>query len=121
MCCTLQHGEIRCMTFEHGEVRSNKTKGSQKSEEGMTERLTLSLSTKNAPVTKHFLFVSQDNDAVNKMIMEGRSPTMRHVSHAHRVALDWLFDRINLDSMVQVKFVDTTTQIAGPTHMIFHS
>ena len=23
---------------------------------------------------------------------------MRHVSRTHRVALDWLFDRINLDS-----------------------
>ena len=29
------------------------------------------------------------------MINEGRSPTMRHVSRTHRVALDWLLDRIN--------------------------
>ena len=42
------------------------------------------------------LYVFEDNDAVIKMIIRGRSPTMRHVSH--RVALDWLFDRINLDS-----------------------
>ena len=28
---------------------------------------------------------------VIKMIMKGRSPTMRHVSRTHRVALDWLF------------------------------
>ena len=33
-----------------------------------------------------------------KMISKGRSPTMRHVSRTHRVALDWLFDLINLDS-----------------------
>ena len=26
------------------------------------------------------------------------SPTMRHVSRTHRVALDWLFDRINVDT-----------------------
>ena len=39
-----------------------------------------------------------DNEAVIKMIIKGRSPTMRHVSRTHRVALDWLFDRINLDS-----------------------
>ena len=32
-----------------------------------------------------------------KMMTKGRSPTMRHVSKTHRVALDWLFDRINLD------------------------
>ena len=30
------------------------------------------------------------------MIIKG-SPTKRHVSRTHRVALDWLFDRINLD------------------------
>ena len=44
------------------------------------------------------LYVFEDNEAVIKMIIEGRSPTRRHVSRTHRVAVDWLFDRINLDS-----------------------
>ena len=44
------------------------------------------------------LYVFEDNEAVIKKIIKGRSPTMRHVSLTHRVALDWLFDRINLDS-----------------------
>ena len=44
------------------------------------------------------LYVFEDNEAVIKMIIEGKSSTMRHVSRTHRVALDWLFDRINLDS-----------------------
>ena len=39
------------------------------------------------------LYVFEDNEAVNKMIIKGRSPTMRLVSRTHRVALDWLFDR----------------------------
>ena len=43
------------------------------------------------------LYVSEDNEVVIKMIIKGRSPTMRHVSRTHRVALDWLFDRFNLD------------------------
>ena len=43
------------------------------------------------------LYVFEDNEAVIKMIIKGRSPTMRHVSRTHRVALDWLCDRINLD------------------------
>ena len=43
------------------------------------------------------LYVFEDNEAVIKMIIKGRSPTMRHVSRTHRVALDWLFDRIKLD------------------------
>ena len=44
------------------------------------------------------LYVFENNEAVIKMIIKGRSPTMRHVSRFHRVALDWLFDRTNLDS-----------------------
>ena len=51
--------------------------------------------------TKHsdagaMLYKFEDNEAVIKMIIKGRSPTMRHVSRTHRVALDWSCDRINL-------------------------
>ena len=58
------------------------------------------------------LYVFEDNEAVIKMIIKGRSPTMRHVSRTHRVALDWLFDRINLDSKMQMKCIDTEKQLA---------
>ena len=44
------------------------------------------------------LYIFEDNEAVIKMIIQGRSPTVRHVSRTHRVALDWLFGRVNLDS-----------------------
>ena len=37
---------------------------------------------------------------------------MRHVSRTHRVALDWLFDRINLDPKTQIKYIDTKNQLA---------
>ena len=37
---------------------------------------------------------------------------MRHVSRTHRVALDWLFDRINLDTKIQIKYIDTKNQFA---------
>ena len=37
---------------------------------------------------------------------------MRHVSRTHRVALDWLFDRINLDTKIQIKYIDTKNQLA---------
>ena len=53
------------------------------------------------------LYVFEDNEAEIKTIIKGRSPTMRHVSRTHRVALDWLFDRINLDSKIQIKYIDT--------------
>ena len=58
------------------------------------------------------LYVFEDNEAVIKMIIKGRSPTMRHVSRTHRVALDWLFDRINLNSKIQIKYIDTKNQLA---------
>ena len=32
---------------------------------------------------------------------------MRHVSRTHRVAVDWLFDRINMDPKIQIKYIDT--------------
>ena len=37
---------------------------------------------------------------------------MRHVSRSHRVALDWLFDRINLDPEIQIKYIHTKNQLA---------
>ena len=58
------------------------------------------------------LNVFEDNEAVIKMIIRGRSPTMRHVSRTHRVAFECLFDRINLDSEIQVKYIDTKNQLA---------
>ena len=58
------------------------------------------------------LYVFEDNEAVIKMIIKGRIPTMRHVSRTHRVALDWLFDRINLDPKIQIKYIDTKKQLA---------
>ena len=58
------------------------------------------------------LYVFEDNEAAIKMIIKGRSPTMRHVSRTQRVALDGLFDRINLDPKIQIKFIDTKNQLA---------
>ena len=58
------------------------------------------------------LYVFDNNEAVIKMIIKGRSPAMRHVSRTHRVALDRLFDRINLDSKIQIKYIDTKNQLA---------
>ena len=58
------------------------------------------------------LYIFEDNEAVIKMIIKGRSPTMRHVSRTHSVALDWLFDGINLDPKIQIKCVDTKNQLA---------
>ena len=58
------------------------------------------------------LYVFEDNEAVIKMIIKGRSPTMRHASRTHRVALDWSFDRISLDSKIQLNILTSKNQPA---------
>ena len=58
------------------------------------------------------LYIIEDSEAVIKMIIERRSPTISHVSRTHRVALDWLFDRINLEHKIQIKYVNTKNQLA---------
>ena len=58
------------------------------------------------------LYVFEDKEAVMKMSINGRSPTMRHVSRTHRVALDWLFDRMNLDPKIKLKYIDNKNQLA---------
>ena len=56
----------------------------------------------NSSRKKDLLYIFEDKEAVIKMIIKGRSPTMRHVSRTHKVVLDWLFDRINLDPKIQI-------------------
>ena len=64
------------------------------------------------PQSSARLYVFEDNEAVIKIIIKGRSPTMRHVSRSHRVALEWLFDRIDLDPKIQIRYTDTRHQLA---------
>ena len=52
----------------------------------------------------------EDNEAVIKMIIKGRSPTMRQVSRTHKVAADWLFDRIILDPKIQKLNMSSNTK-----------
>ena len=71
----------------------------------------ISSNTKNLD-SSAMLCVFEDNEAAIKMIAKGRSPAMRHVSRTHRVVLDWLFDRINLDPKIQIRYIDTKHQLA---------
>ena len=54
----------------------------------------------------------EDNEAVIKMIIKGRSATMKHFSRTHRITFDWLFDRINLNSKIHIKYIDIKKQLA---------
>ena len=58
------------------------------------------------------LHMFEDNEAVIKMIMKERSPTMRRVATTHRVSLDWLFDRIHFDFKFKIRYVHTKNPLA---------
>jgi hypothetical protein len=58
------------------------------------------------------LLLLEDNDAVIKMCVKGRSPALRHVSRTHRIDLDWLYERLREDPAIQLRYVGTKTQIA---------
>ena len=61
--------------------------------------------------TRHFLtreqifLISEDSDAVIKMVLKRRSPHVRHASCSQRVDSDRLFASINLDSRISVPYV----------------
>ena len=61
-------------------------------------------------------------EAVIKMIIKGQSPTMRHVSRTHKLALNWLFDRINLDTKIQIRYLKTKkiSQTRKPSPFVQH-
>ena len=57
------------------------------------------------------LYVFEDNEGVIKIIIKGRSPTMRHVSRTHRVALD-LIRSNQFGPLIQIKYIDTKNLLA---------
>ena len=54
----------------------------------------------------------QDNDAVIKMVVKSRAPTLEHVPRTHRIDLDWLFERVSTDPSVFGRYIHTKLQIA---------
>ena len=95
-------------------VRPEETERSQKSQGKINVLNNIDCVPSNVQSSRQeaLLYVFEDNEAVIKMIIKGRSPTMRHVSRTHRVAFDWLFDRINLDPKIQINYIDTKNQLA---------
>ena len=58
------------------------------------------------------LEILEDNDAVIKSTINGRSPKLRHVPRVQNVDLDWLWERIRVDPGISIKHVITKLQIA---------
>ena len=79
--------------------RNHKSKPKQKGNRNVDQLSNVDCVTTDATSSQgeSQLYIFDDNEVVINLIIKGRSPTMRHVSRTHRVALDWLFDRTNLD------------------------
>ena len=109
----LAQGDL-CTTGDHS-INKHQTKTTTEKRNREVEQLSY---VDYAPINTHSsqgesqLYICEDKEGVIKTISKGRSPTMRHVSRTHRVALDWLFDRINLEPKIQIKNVDTKSQLA---------
>ena len=85
-----------------------------KSQNSQTTKNHWSRSTKRTRVQQSCLYmlICEDNEVVMKMVIKGRRPHVRFVSRRHRVNLDGLFGRVNLESNISVKCVHTNQQIA---------
>ena len=58
------------------------------------------------------LVILEDNDAVIKMLIRGRTDRLRHVPRTHRIDLDWLFEIIKNDPGINIKYISTKLQAA---------
>ena len=56
--------------------------------------------------------IFEDNDAVIKMTMKGRSPALRHVARTHRIDIDWLFERLREDPGLFMRYCGSKDMIA---------
>ena len=70
--------------------------------------------TSNMPKSsgRKFLIVFEDNEAVIRMCIKGRSPNLRHLQRTRRVSLDWLSERIRKDNGRAMMYINTKWQIA---------
>ena len=58
------------------------------------------------------LYVFEDHEAVIKMIIKGEEVPQWDMFPGPTELRDWLFDRINLDPKIQIKYIDTKNQLA---------
>ena len=57
------------------------------------------------------MYVFEDNEAVIKMTIKGRTMQMRHTARTHRTNYDWVFERVKRDPCLFLKYVPTKEQM----------
>jgi hypothetical protein len=58
------------------------------------------------------LLILEDNEAVIKITIQGRSPSLRYVGRTHRVVLDFVSECFRNDTGIAIRFVGTKNQMA---------
>ena len=57
------------------------------------------------------MVILEDNEAVAKIVIKGRSPALRHIHRTHRVNCDWLYEVVQHEGIL-FKYVNTKFQLA---------
>ena len=57
------------------------------------------------------IHVMEDNDAMIKVMLSGRNPTMRHLGRTHRISVAWLHERFK-EPQCQLHYCPTLSQCA---------
>ena len=104
----------RTCAMTHHHINTQRTKLRHNEQQNMRRRLIFLKRELFSNLVRCCTFLN--NEAVIKTIIKGKSPTMRHVSRTNRVALDRPYHRINLDSKIQIRYVDTK----NPAHRLRH-
>ena len=58
------------------------------------------------------LLIMEDNEAVIKIAIKGRSPDLRYVGRTHRVDLDFVSECFRKDTSIAIRYVGTKNQMA---------
>ena len=57
------------------------------------------------------LLIMEDNEAVIKILLKGRSNALRHLHRTHRINIDWMFAIIKQEHIL-IRYVNTKYQLA---------
>jgi hypothetical protein len=57
------------------------------------------------------MIIFEDNEAVIKTTIKGRSPYMRHITRTHRINLDWIYERLRDDPRFKIGYVGINNKL----------
>ena len=116
---SLQFGEYVLETLSSKKGKGAVGTTQEKESFRLTHILTLAFLSQLTTYQRHIpdsshstqLYYFEDHAAVFQTTSKGRSANLRHVTRTHRVEFDWLFESVNLDHSILIKYVRTKGQL----------